>query len=84
MYERARKGLTANGVKEEPLGNTKDAYSELKDIFPSLQKYKDEHNADNLHKLMIEISEFCESVYASTINEAERKIYRYFIQKLNK
>jgi hypothetical protein len=36
-----------------------------------------------LQKLMVEILEFCRSVYASTQNEAERKIYRAFIQKLN-
>lgn len=91
MYERAGKGLTQTqgGVKskqfeDSPLEKHKDAYSEIADIFPALQKYKDEHNAANLQKLMVEISEFCRSVYASTENEAERKIYRTFIEKLNK
>ncbi len=54
------------------------------EIFPALQKYKDEHSIANLQKLMVEISEFCSSVYASTKNEEERRIYRKFIEKLNK
>ena len=90
MYERAGKGLTQTqgGVKskefeDKPLGKQKNDNSEL-DIFPALQKYKDEHNAANLQKLMVEILEFCRSVYASTQNEAERKVYRSMIEKLNK
>ena len=63
---------------------TTDAYSEIADIFPALQKYKDEHSTANLQKLMVEVLEFCYSVYASTRNEEERKIYRTFIEKLNK
>lgn len=91
MDERVGKRLSPQngGVKpikfeDSPLGKPKDAYSEIADIFPALQKYKDEHNTANLQKLMVEISEFCRSVYASTRNEAERKIYRSFIEKLNK
>ena len=92
MYERAGKGLnqTQSGVgsstnKEDiPLGKQHDAYSEIADIFPALQKYKDEHNTANLQKLMVEILEFCRSVYASTRSEDERKIYHNFIEKLNK
>ena len=91
MYERVGKGLTQTqgGVKskdfeDKPLGKPKDAYSEIADIFPALQKYKDEHNTANLQKLMVEILEFCRSVYASTQNEAERKIYHSMIEKLNK
>ena len=61
-----------------------NANSEIQDIFPALQKYKEEHNSANLQKLCVEISEFCQSVYASTRNEAERKIYRTMIEKLNK
>ena len=61
-----------------------DAYSEIADIFPALQKYKDEHNTANLQKLMVEILEFCRSVYASTRSDDERKIYHNFIEKLNK
>lgn len=90
MYERAGKGLTQTqgGVKskqieDKPLEKQTDADSEL-DIFPALQKYKDEHNTANLQKLMVEILEFCRSVYASTQNEAERKIYHSMIEKLNK
>ena len=90
MYERAGKGLTQTqgGVKskefeDKPLGKQINDNSEL-DIFPALQKYKDEHNTANLQKLMVEILEFCRSVYASTRSEDERKIYHNFIEKLNK
>lgn len=90
MYERAGKGLTQTqgGVKskefeDKPLEKQTNDNSEL-DIFPALKKYKDEHNTANLQKLMVEILEFCRSVYASTQNEAERKIYHSMIEKLNK
>ena len=90
MDERVGKGLNPqnSGVKsikfeDSPLGKTKDAYSEIADIFPALKKYKDEHNTANLQKLMVEIMEFCQSVYASTQNELERNVYRNFIKKLN-
>lgn len=91
MHERVGKGLTqTNGgakskeFEDSPLGKPKDAYSEIADIFPALQKYKDEHNTANLQKLMVEILEFCRSVYASTQNEQERKIYHSMVEKLNK
>ena len=86
MYERIGTGLSneSGGVDSRSLGKTKDAYSEIADIFPALQKYKDEHNTANLQKLMVEILEFCRSVYASTRNEQERKIYHSMIEKLNK
>lgn len=92
MDERVGTGLnkTNGGAKSKeiedsrPLGKTTDAYSEIADIFPALQKYKDEHSTANLQKLMVEILEFCRSVYASTRNEQERKIYRSMIEKLNK
>ena len=91
MYERAGKGLTQtnggvksyNNIEDKPLGKQNNDNSEL-DIFPALQKYKDEHNTANLQKLMVEILEFCRSVYASTQSEDERKIYHNFIEKLNK
>ena len=90
MYERAGKGLnqTNGGVKskeleDNPLEKQTDTNSEL-DIFPALKKYKDEHNTANLQKLMVEILEFCRSVYASTRSEDERKIYHSMIEKLNK
>ena len=90
MYERAGKGLTQTngGVKskqyeDKPLEKQTSDNSEL-DIFPALQKYKDEHNTANLQKLMVEILEFCRSVYASTRSEDERKIYHSMIEKLNK
>lgn len=91
MDERVGKGLSPqnSGVKstqfeDKPLEKPTDAYSEIADIFPALKKYKDEHSTANLQKLMVEILEFCRSVYASTRNEAERKIYHSMIEKLNK
>lgn len=91
MYASNRKGLTvSSGInssfykyEDEPTERA-NADSEIQDIFPALQKYKEEHNSANLQKLCVEISEFCQSVYASTRNEAERKIYRAMIEKLNK
>lgn len=69
--------------EENPIGKTKE-YKAIEDYFPALQKYKDEHNAANLEKLCVEIMEFCRAVYASTRNEAERKVYYTMVQKLNK
>ena len=90
MDERVGKGLTQTngGVKskqfeDKTLEKTSDEYGE-ENIFPALQKYKDEHNTANLQKLMVEILEFCRSVYASTQNEQERKIYHSMVEKLNK
>ena len=62
-------GVKSKQFEDSTLGKPKDAYSEIADIFPALQKYKDEHSAANLQKLMVEIFEFCRSVYASTKNE---------------
>lgn len=56
---------------------------ELNDIFPALQKYKDDHTEANLQKLCVELCEFCSAVYASTRNERERDIYRRMTNKLN-
>lgn len=59
--------------------------SELVDLFPALQKYKEEHSLINLQKLCVELSEFCRAVYASTRNDEERQIYRkILLEKLNK
>lgn len=59
-------------------------YKEAIDIFPALHKYQAEHNAVNLQKLCVEIKDFCTSVYASTQNDEERKVYFDFVKKLNK
>lgn len=69
--------------KVTPLQLTTE-YREAIDIFPALHKYKTEHNTDNLQKLCVEIAQFCRAVYASTQNEAERKIYFDMLEKLNK
>jgi hypothetical protein len=66
------------------LEKQKDEYSELKDLFPALQKYKTEHNTANLQKLCAEIKEFCKSVYASTESEQERNVYYNMVDKLLK
>ena len=93
MHESDRRSVsqTHSGVvKSKEYGDSRlpekktDAYSEIADIFPALQKYKDKHNTANLQKLMVEILEFCRSVYASTRSEDERKIYHSMIEKLNK
>ena len=76
-------GVKSTEIEDKPLEKQINDNSDL-DIFPALQKYKDEHNTANLQKLMVEILEFCRAVYASTQNEAERKIYHNFIEKLNK
>ena len=76
-------GAKSKEIEDKPLEKQTNDNSEL-DIFPALQKYKDEHNTANLQKLMVEILEFCRSVYASTRSEDERKIYHNFIEKLNK
>ena len=90
MDARVGKGLSPqnSGVKskqfeDSPRGKQTNENSEIY-IFPALKKYKDEHNTANLQKLMVEILEFCRSVYASTRSEEERKIYRSMIEKLNK
>jgi hypothetical protein len=72
--------LTDKVALEKPT----DDYSELKDLFPALQKYKTEHNTANLQKLCVEIKEFCKSVYASTENEQERNVYYNMVDKLTK
>ena len=69
--------------KVTPLQLTTE-YREAIDIFPALHKYKYEHTTDNLKKLCVEIAQFCRAVYASTINEQERKIYFDMLEKLNK
>lgn len=63
---------------------TNKSEEELKDIFPALAKYKSDHNKENLQKLCVEISEFCNAVYASTRNDEERKVYNLMIKKLQK
>lgn len=55
---------------------------ELKEVFPALKLYQSDHTETNLQKLCVEISEFCESVYASTQNERERDIFRQMLNKL--
>lgn len=80
---RTNGGAKSKQIEDKPLEKQTNDNSEL-DIFPALQKYKDEHSTANLQKLMVEILEFCRSVYASTRSEDERKIYRNFIEKLNK
>ena len=76
-------GAKSKEIEDKTLEKQTNDNSEL-DIFPALQKYKDEHSTANLQKLMVEILEFCRSVYASTRSEDERKIYHSMIEKVNK
>ena len=59
-------------------------YRGIVELFPALHKYKTQHSKENLQKLCVEIADFCRAVYASTQNEAERKIYFDMLEKLNK
>lgn len=65
----------------EPL---KSSINELQDIKPSLDNFINNHSTDNLKKLCLEIQEFCQSVYALTKNEDDRKIYFEMIEQLKK
>lgn len=62
----------------------KSEYREAIDIFPALHKYKSEHSIENLQKLCVEVSEFCNAIYASTRNDSERKVFFVMIDKLRK
>lgn len=90
MHERDRAGVNStideNVTKDTTEDNSslRDVYKEIADIFPALQNYKNEHSKVNLQKLCVEIAEFCQSVYASTENDEERKIYFHMVKKLNK
>ena len=76
--------MRSYNIEDDSLEQKDDDYGEIADIFPALQKYKEEHSVANLQKLCVEISEFCWSVYASTQSEEEREIYRAMTEKLNK
>lgn len=56
--------------------------NELKDIAPNLNTFIQNHTADNLQRLCIEIKEFCQSVYALTNSDEERKIYFNMVDSL--
>ncbi len=77
--------MSLNEFEDKPtLEQIKEEYGEMIiGIFPALHKYKNEHNASNLQKLCIEVVEFCKSIYASTQNDAERRIFKDILSKLN-
>ena len=90
MYESNRESLSQKngGVKskeseDKPLEKQTHDNSEL-DIFPALQKYKDEHSTANLKKLCIEVLDFCRSIYASTQSDGEREAFRNIMRKIEK
>ena len=56
--------------------------NELKDISPNLNTFIQNHTADNLQRLCVEIKEFCQAVYALTNSDEERKIYFNMIDSL--
>lgn len=60
----------------------KPSSDELKDIVPSLSAFIENHTAENLQKLCLELQEFCQSVYALTKNDDERKIYFKMLDNL--
>ena len=60
----------------------KPSADELKDVAPSLNAFIENHNTENLQKLCLELQEFCQSVYALTKNDDERKIYFKMLDNL--
>lgn len=58
------------------------SFDELKDIAPNLNTFIQNHTADNLQKLCIEIKEFCQALYALTNSDEERKIYFNMVDSL--
>lgn len=84
MYESNRRSVGVQRVNDADFVQNYDNDEEIADIFPALKKYKAEHNAVNLKKLCVEISDFCRSVYASTQSDEERQIYKAMISKLMK
>ena len=60
----------------------KPSADELKDIAPSLSAFIENHTTENLQKLCLELQEFCQSVYALTKNDDERKIYFKMLDNL--
>ena len=60
----------------------KPSSDELKDVAPSLNAFIENHNTENLQKLCLELQEFCQSVYALTKNDDERKIYFKMLDNL--
>ena len=63
-------------------GELKPSADELKDIVPSLNTLIENHTTENLQKLCLELQEFCQSVYALTKNDDERKIYFKMLDNL--
>jgi hypothetical protein len=73
--------------KYEPNTSTTEAISQTKEyseVFPALKLYQREHNSLNLKKLCVEITEFCNAVYASTRSSEERKIFFDAINNINR
>ena len=63
---------------------SEDDVVSIETIFPSINKYRNEHNTINLQKLCTEIAEFCSVLYASTQSDEERKVFKAMVEKLNK
>ena len=60
----------------------KPSSDELKDVAPSLNTFIENRTIENLQKLCLELQEFCQSVYALTKNDDERKIYFKMLDNL--
>ncbi len=84
MYEGNREGIIDIGGENVDIETIQEEYKQAVDIFPALHKYQKDHSTVNLQKLCVEVAEFCQSIYASTQNSAERNIYFNMLKKLNK
>ena len=64
------------------LGTEATEQTELTDVFPALQLYRQEHNQANFQNLCVQTMEFCREIYSTTQNEQERDIYTAIFSKL--
>ena len=64
------------------MAKLKPSADELKDVAPSLNTFIENRTIENLQKLCLELQEFCQSVYALTKNDDERKIYFKMLDNL--
>lgn len=68
--------------KNDSEAKLRPSEDELKDVSPSLNAFIENHTTENLQKLCLELQEFCQSVYALTKNDDERKIYFKMLDNL--
>lgn len=68
--------------KNDSEAKLRPSEDELKDVSPSLNAFIENHTTENLQKLCLELQEFCQSIYALTKNDDERKIYFKMLDNL--